>query len=79
MFRHPSEHWAGSTGKYLVGKSSLHNIKRTNRGKIDEIAWLTVDATALAILKRQGCRGITVVSGQKKFLFEIHVNQYELK
>jgi hypothetical protein len=63
----------------LGGESSLHNVKRTNRVKIDEIARLTVDATTLAILKQQDCRGITVVSGQKKFLFEIHVNPYELK
>jgi len=35
-----------------------------------------VDATALAILKRQGSRGITILSLQRRILFDIQVNPY---
>jgi hypothetical protein len=36
----------------------------------------TVDETALAIRKRQGSWGITIVSLQRKIIFDIQFNQY---
>jgi hypothetical protein len=35
-----------------------------------------VDEIALAILKRQGSRGITIVSLQRKIIFDIQFNAY---
>jgi hypothetical protein len=37
---------------------------------------MTVDETALAILKWQGSPGITIVSLQRKTIFDIQFNPY---
>jgi hypothetical protein len=37
---------------------------------------MTVDETALAILKRQGSRGITIVSLQRKIIYDIQFDPY---
>jgi len=38
-----------------------------------------VDGTALAILKRQRSRGITIISSQRKIVFDIQLDPYWLK
>jgi len=44
--------------------------------EVTELTTLTVDETALAILKRQGSRGITMASSQRLIIFDIQVDPY---
>jgi hypothetical protein len=62
VLRHPSEHGNRSMGKQLLAKADIAMLNELTESEITELTSLTVDETALAILKRQGSRGITIVS-----------------
>jgi len=79
VLRHPSEYWTSSMGKHLLGEAHIAKLNELKESEVTQLTSTTVDETALAILKRQGSRGITIVSLQRKFRFDIQFNPYWLK
>ena len=73
---HPSEHGTSSMGKHLLAKAHIAKLNKLTESEVTELISSTVDETALAILKRQGSRGITIVSLQRKIIFDIQFNPY---
>jgi len=71
VFRHPSEHGTSSMGKHLLAKVHIAKLNELPESEVTELTSSTVDETALAILKRQRSRGVTIVSSQRKILFDI--------
>jgi len=76
VLRHPSEHGTSSMGKHLLAKAHIAKLNELTKSEVTELTSSTVDETALAILKRQGSRGITIVSLQRKIRFDIQLNPY---
>jgi len=76
VLRHPSEHGTSSMGKHLLAKAHIAMLNKLTESEVTELTSSTVDETALAILKRQGSRGITIVSLQRKTIFDIQLNPY---
>jgi hypothetical protein len=76
VLRHPSEHGTSSQGKHFLAKAHIAKLNELTESEVTELTSLTVDETALAILKRQGSRGITIVSLQKKIILDIQFNPY---
>jgi hypothetical protein len=62
VLRHPSEHGTSSMAKHLLAKAHVAKLNELTESEVTELTSSTVDETALAILKRQGSRGITIVS-----------------
>ena len=60
-------------GKHLLAKAHIAKINELTVSEVTELTSSTVTETALAILKQQGCRGIPIVSLQKKIKFTIQV------
>jgi len=73
---HPSEHGTSSMWKHLLPKAHIAKLKELTASKVTELTRSKVDETALAILKRQGSRGITILSLQRKIIFDIQFNRY---
>ena len=73
---HPSEHGTSSMGKCLLAKAHIAKLNELTESDVTELTISTVDEPALAILKRQGSRGITIVSLQRKVIFNIQFNPY---
>jgi len=73
---HPSEHGTSSMGKHMLAKAHIAKLNELTESEVTELTSSTVDKTALAILKRQGSRGITIVSLQRKIIFDIQFNPY---
>ena len=63
-------------GKDLLAKAHITKLNELTESEVTELTSSTVDETALAILKRQGSRGITMVSLQRKIRFDIQLNPY---
>jgi len=63
-------------GKQLLAKAHISKLNELTESEVTELTILTVDDTALAILQRQGSRGITIVSSQRKIIFDIQVDPY---
>jgi len=57
-----SEHGTSSMGKHLLAKAHIAKLNELTESEVTELTSSKVDETALAILKRQGSRGITLVS-----------------
>jgi hypothetical protein len=76
VLRHPSEHGTSSMGKHLLAKGHFAKLNKLTESEVTELTSSTVDETALAILKRQGSRGITIVSLQRKTTCDIQFNPY---
>ena len=76
VLRHPSEHGTSSMGKHLLTKAHITKLNELTESEVTELISSTVDETALAILKREGSRGITIVSLQMKIIFDIQFNPY---
>jgi len=74
--RHPSEHGTSSMGKHLLAKHHVAKLNELTESEVTELTSSTVDATALAILKRQGSRGITIVCLQSPIIFDIQYIPY---
>jgi len=68
---HPSEHGTSSMGKHLLAKAHIAKWNELTESEVSELTQSTVDETALAIPKRSGSRGITIVRSQSKLLFDI--------
>jgi len=79
VLRHPAEHGTSSMGKHLLAKAHITMLNEFTDTEVTELTSTTVDVTALAIMKKQGSRGITIVSMQRKIRFDIQFNPYWLK
>ena len=73
---HPSERRTSSMGKHLVAKAHIAKLNELTESEVTELTSSALDETALAIRKRQGSRGITIVSLQRKIRFDIQSNPY---
>jgi len=76
VLRHPSEHGTSSMWKHLLAKAHIAKLNELTESEVTELTSSTVDETALAILKRQGSRGITIVSSLRQIIFNIQVVPY---
>jgi len=76
VLRHLSEHGTSSMGKHLLATAHIAKLNELTESEVTESTCSTVDETALAIFKSQGSRGITIVSLQKKIIFDIQFNPY---
>jgi len=54
-------------GKQLLAKAHIAKLNELTESEVSELTSSTVDEMALVILERQGSRGITIVSLQRKF------------
>jgi hypothetical protein len=61
-------------GKGLLATAYIAKLYELTESKVTELTSSTVDETAFAILKWQRSRGITIVSLQRKILFDIQFN-----
>jgi len=73
---HPSEHGTSSRGKHLLAKAHSAKLNEYTESEVTELTSSMVDESALAILKRQGRRGITIVSSQRQIIIDIQVDPY---
>jgi len=69
VLRHPSEHGTSSMGKHSLAKVPIANLNKLKESEVSELTTTSIDETALPILKRQGSRGITIVTSQNTFRF----------
>jgi len=76
VLRHPSEHGTSSIGKHLLANAHIAKLNELTESEVTELTISTVDESALAMLKRKGSRGITIVSLQRKIRFDIQLNSY---
>jgi len=73
VLRHPSEHEISSMGIQVQAKEHIVKLNESTESDFTELTSSIVDGIALAILKRQASQGITIVSSQRKFIFDIEV------
>jgi len=75
VLRHPTERGTSSMGKQLLAKAHFAKLNELTESEVTELTSSTVDETALAILNSEGSRGITIVSSQRKIIFDIQVDR----
>jgi hypothetical protein len=68
---HPSAHGTSSMGKRFLANVHFAKLNELIVSEVTKVTSSTFDKTALAILMRQGSRGILIVSLQTKFKFNI--------
>jgi len=73
VLRHPSEHGTISIAKHLLAKEHIAKLNESIVSEVTGLTSSTVAETVMAMLKRQGSRGITIVSSQRKLKFTIQV------
>jgi len=71
VLRHPSGHGTSLVGKKLLAKSHIAKLNEVMELEVTELTISMVDETPLAILKRHGSRGTSVVSLQSKMIFDV--------
>jgi hypothetical protein len=76
VLRPPSEHGTSSMGKHMLAKAHIAKLNQLTELEVAELSSSMVDETALVILKRQGIRGITIVSLQQQIIFDIQFSAY---
>jgi hypothetical protein len=73
---HPSEHGTNSLRKHLLAKCCIANLNELTESEFTALTCLTVDESALAVLRRQESFGITIFSLQRKIIINIQFNPY---
>jgi len=63
-------------GKQFLAKAHIAKLKEIAESEVTELTSSMVNETALAILKRQGSRGITILSLPSKIILDIQVDSY---
>ena len=58
-------------GKHLLARAHIAKLHELTESEVTELTSSTVDEIALAILKRQGTRGITIINLPRKMIFDI--------
>jgi len=76
VLHHPSEHGTSSMGKHLLAKAHITKLNELTESEGTELTSSMVDETALAILRRQGSRGFSIVSSLRQVIFDIQVVPY---
>jgi len=76
VLRHSSEYGTSSMGTHLQPKPHIAKLNGLMQSEVSELTSSTVDETAFAIFKKEWSRGITIVSSQRKFLFDIQIDLY---
>jgi len=61
-------------GKHLLAKSHIAKLYELTESEVIELSSSMVDETALVFLRRQGSRGITIVSVPRKMIVDIQLN-----
>jgi len=74
VLRHPSEHGTSSMGNHLLAKADIAKLNELTESAVTELTRSMADETALAIVERQGSRGITIACLQRKIIFGIQVD-----
>jgi len=62
VLRYPSEHGTSSMGKHLLANAHIAKWNELTESEVTELTSSMVDETALAILRREGSRRISIVS-----------------
>jgi hypothetical protein len=65
--------------KHLLANAHIAKVNELTESEVTELTGSMVDVSAVGILKRQGSRGITMVSVQRKIRFDILFDWYWLK
>jgi len=73
VLRHPSEHGTSPMGKHLLATAHIAKLNELTESDVTEWTGSMVDETALAISRKQGSREISIVSKQKKLIFDIQI------
>jgi len=60
VLHHPLEHRIGSMGNHLLATAHIAKLNEITESEVTELTSSKVDETALAIMMRQGSRGITI-------------------
>jgi len=60
-------------GKHVLAIAHNAKLNELTKSQDTELNNLTVDETASPILTREGCTGISCVSSERKFIFDIEV------
>jgi len=68
--------WDQLNEETLAGNAHIAKLDKITESEVTELTGSTVDETALAILKRQGSRGIAIASLQWEIRFDIKFNPY---
>jgi hypothetical protein len=76
VLRHSSDYGTSSMGKHLLAKAHIAKLNELTESEVTELTSLTVDETALAMLKRQGSLGITIVRVPRKMILHIQLYPY---
>jgi hypothetical protein len=63
-------------GNHLLAKAHITKLNELTETADTELTGSTVEETPLAIMKRQGSRGITIVSLQRQQIFDIQFDPY---
>jgi len=63
-------------GKHLLAKAHIAKLNELTESEVTELSSSMVNETALAILKREGSRGITIVSVPREMIFDMQLNPY---
>jgi len=67
----PSQHGTSSMRQHLVAKVHIAMLKKLTVSELTKLTSSNVKETAFSILKRHGSRGITIVSSQRNFIFDL--------
>jgi len=76
LLPHSSEHGTRSIGRHLLAKAHIAKLNEWTESEVTELTSSTGDETALAILMRQVSWGLTIVSSQRKIIFDIQFDPY---
>ena len=76
VLRYPSEHGTSSMGKHLLAKAHIAKLHQLTEWEVTELTSLMVDEMVLAILKRQGSQGMTIVCAQCQIIFDVQCIPY---
>jgi len=71
VLHHPSEHGTSFMGKNLLARGHIAMLNELAELEVTSLTSSMVDESPLAILKRQGSRGITVASSQRNMIVGI--------
>jgi len=73
VLRHPPEHVTSSMGKHLLAEGQTAKWRELTESEVTKLTTSMVDETALAILLSQGSQVCSIVSSQRKLVFDMQI------